>query len=126
MYMQVAQREAIVSSTEIARLERDLGQARTAALSSGAGIQSRLQALQIACALIPSSITSPFSHAIIFFFCIQASRTSRKSGTPARRDRPCHSEKQHRDRHVQGGNFAAAENPSRHRGCGTVVTLDDM
>lgn len=47
--LQVAQREALVSNAEIARLERDLGQARTAALSSGAGIQSRLQALQIAC-----------------------------------------------------------------------------
>ncbi|KAI9508485.1 HEC/Ndc80p family-domain-containing protein [Russula earlei] len=45
---EVAQQEALVSNAEISRLERDLGQARTAALSSGAGIQSRLQALQIA------------------------------------------------------------------------------
>jgi len=50
-WLQVAQREAVVSNAEISRLERDLGQARTAALSSGAGIQSRLQALQIAYAL---------------------------------------------------------------------------
>lgn len=48
LLLQVAQREALVSNAEIARLERDLGQARTAALSSGAGVQSRLQALQIA------------------------------------------------------------------------------
>lgn len=41
-----------MSNAEISRLERDLGQARTAALSSGAGIQSRLQALQIACVLL--------------------------------------------------------------------------
>jgi hypothetical protein len=38
----------MVSNTEISHLERELGQARTAALSSGAGVQSRLQALQIA------------------------------------------------------------------------------
>jgi kinetochore protein NDC80 len=56
--LQVAQREALVSNAEIARLERDLGQARTAALSSGAGIQSRLQALQIA--YVPSLIASAF------------------------------------------------------------------
>lgn len=56
--LQVAQREALVSNAEIARLERDLSQARTAALSSGAGIQSRLQALQIAC--VASLIASAF------------------------------------------------------------------
>jgi kinetochore protein NDC80 len=56
LLLQVAQREAIVSNAEIARLERDLGQARTAALSSGAGIQSRLQALQIACVSIVDRI----------------------------------------------------------------------
>jgi len=67
--MQVAQREAIVSNTEIARLERDLGQARTAALSSGAGIQSRLQALQIACALTHTIINNfPFSFDYVLFF----------------------------------------------------------
>lgn len=38
----------MVSNAEISHLERELGQARTAALSSGAGVQSRLQALQIA------------------------------------------------------------------------------
>jgi kinetochore protein NDC80 len=42
----------MVSNAEISRLERELGQARTAALSSGAGVQSRLQALQIAYACI--------------------------------------------------------------------------
>jgi hypothetical protein len=56
--LQVAQREGLVSNAEIARFERDLGQARTAALSSGAGIQPRLQALQIAC--VPSLIASAF------------------------------------------------------------------
>ncbi|KAH9977211.1 HEC/Ndc80p family-domain-containing protein [Lactifluus volemus] len=45
---EVAQREALASNAEITRLERDLIHARTAALSSGTGIKSRLQALQIA------------------------------------------------------------------------------
>ncbi|KAI0253943.1 HEC/Ndc80p family-domain-containing protein [Lactifluus subvellereus] len=45
---EVAQREALASNAQITRLERDLVQARTAALSSGTGIKSRLQALQIA------------------------------------------------------------------------------
>ncbi|KAH9967890.1 HEC/Ndc80p family-domain-containing protein [Russula dissimulans] len=44
---ELAQREALVTNAEISRLERDLGQARTAALSSGTGIRGRLQALQI-------------------------------------------------------------------------------
>ncbi|KAL0947142.1 hypothetical protein HGRIS_013270 [Hohenbuehelia grisea] len=41
-----AQQDAMVSNAEAARLERDLAQARTAALSSGMGVKSRLQALQ--------------------------------------------------------------------------------
>ncbi|KAG8217454.1 HEC/Ndc80p family-domain-containing protein, partial [Butyriboletus roseoflavus] len=41
-----AQQEAMVSNAEAARLERELAHARTAALSSGMGVKSRLQALQ--------------------------------------------------------------------------------
>ncbi|TFK26419.1 hypothetical protein FA15DRAFT_654414 [Coprinopsis marcescibilis] len=43
-----AQQEALVASQEATRLERDLAQARTAALASGMGIKSRLQSLQFA------------------------------------------------------------------------------
>ncbi|PCH38332.1 hypothetical protein WOLCODRAFT_88019 [Wolfiporia cocos MD-104 SS10] len=43
-----AQQEAQVSNNEAARLERDLAQARTAAMANGVGVKSRLQALQIA------------------------------------------------------------------------------
>ncbi|KAH7889765.1 HEC/Ndc80p family-domain-containing protein [Phlebopus sp. FC_14] len=41
-----AQQESMVSSAEAARLERELAHARTAALASGVGVKSRLQALQ--------------------------------------------------------------------------------
>ncbi|KAG1756285.1 HEC/Ndc80p family-domain-containing protein [Suillus paluster] len=41
-----AQQESMVSNAETARLERELAHARTAALSSGMGVKSRLQALQ--------------------------------------------------------------------------------
>ncbi|KAF9246586.1 HEC/Ndc80p family-domain-containing protein [Melanogaster broomeanus] len=41
-----AQQESMVSNAEGARLERELAHARTAALSSGMGVKSRLQALQ--------------------------------------------------------------------------------
>ncbi|KAG6813606.1 hypothetical protein H0H92_009223 [Tricholoma furcatifolium] len=41
-----AQREANVANAEAGRLERDLAQARTAALASGMGVKSRLQTLQ--------------------------------------------------------------------------------
>ncbi|KII88961.1 hypothetical protein PLICRDRAFT_53458 [Plicaturopsis crispa FD-325 SS-3] len=41
------QRDALVSSREAERLERELAQARTAALANGMGVKSRLQALQI-------------------------------------------------------------------------------
>ncbi|KAF9227997.1 hypothetical protein BS17DRAFT_774616 [Gyrodon lividus] len=41
-----AQQESMVSNAEAARLERELAHARTAALSSGMGVKSRLQALQ--------------------------------------------------------------------------------
>jgi len=49
-----------VSNAEISRLERDLGQARTAALSSSAGIRARLQALQIGyvLTLVPTAFHS--------------------------------------------------------------------
>ncbi|KAG5728370.1 putative kinetochore protein NDC80 [Termitomyces sp. T112] len=43
---EAAQREANVASAEAARLERELAHARTAALASGMGVKSRLQALQ--------------------------------------------------------------------------------
>ncbi|KAI0049662.1 hypothetical protein FA95DRAFT_1515305 [Auriscalpium vulgare] len=43
-----AQHEAMASNVEIAHLEKDLMNARTAALASGVGVKSRLQALQIA------------------------------------------------------------------------------
>ncbi|OBZ75594.1 putative kinetochore protein NDC80 [Grifola frondosa] len=45
---EAAQQEALVSNAEAARLERDLAQARTAAMANGVGVKSRLQALQIA------------------------------------------------------------------------------
>ncbi|EPT05898.1 hypothetical protein FOMPIDRAFT_1026782 [Fomitopsis schrenkii] len=45
---EAAQQEALVSNAEATRLERDLAQARTAALANGVGVKSRLQALQIA------------------------------------------------------------------------------
>ncbi|KAG1891512.1 HEC/Ndc80p family-domain-containing protein [Suillus subluteus] len=41
-----AQQESMVSNAEAARLEKELAHARTAALSSGMGVKSRLQALQ--------------------------------------------------------------------------------
>ncbi|KAF8136293.1 HEC/Ndc80p family-domain-containing protein [Boletus edulis] len=41
-----AQQESTVSNAEATRLERELAHARTAALSSGMGVKSRLQALQ--------------------------------------------------------------------------------
>ncbi|KAG2077811.1 hypothetical protein BDR04DRAFT_1064629 [Suillus decipiens] len=41
-----AQQESMVSNAEATRLERELAHARTAALSSGMGVKSRLQALQ--------------------------------------------------------------------------------
>ncbi|KAH7930854.1 hypothetical protein BV22DRAFT_999891 [Leucogyrophana mollusca] len=41
-----AQQESTVSNAEAARLEKELAQARTAALSSGMGVKSRLQTLQ--------------------------------------------------------------------------------
>lgn len=41
-----AQQEALVANQEATRLERDLAQARTAALANGMGVKSRLQALQ--------------------------------------------------------------------------------
>ena len=44
--LQAAQQEALHSSAEAARLERDLAHARTAALANGLGVKSRLQALQ--------------------------------------------------------------------------------
>lgn len=44
-----AQQEVLVSHAEASRLERDLAQARTAAMANGVGVKSRLQALQIAC-----------------------------------------------------------------------------
>lgn len=45
---EAAQQEALVSHSEATRLERDLAQARTAAMANGVGVKSRLQALQIA------------------------------------------------------------------------------
>ncbi|KAI0262919.1 hypothetical protein BC834DRAFT_367606 [Gloeopeniophorella convolvens] len=45
---EAGQREAVVSNGEIARLQRDLAQARTAALANGVGVKSRLKTLQIA------------------------------------------------------------------------------
>ncbi|EIM90401.1 uncharacterized protein STEHIDRAFT_75157 [Stereum hirsutum FP-91666 SS1] len=45
---EAAQQEALVSNAEATRLERDLAQARTAALANGVGVKSRLQSLQIA------------------------------------------------------------------------------
>ncbi|CCM02890.1 uncharacterized protein FIBRA_05004 [Fibroporia radiculosa] len=45
---EAAQQEALVSNAEASRLERDLAQARTAAMANGVGVKSRLQALQIA------------------------------------------------------------------------------
>ncbi|KAJ3556638.1 hypothetical protein NM688_g1916 [Phlebia brevispora] len=45
---EVAQREAATSSTEAARLEKELAQARAAAMSNGVGVKTRLQANQIA------------------------------------------------------------------------------
>ncbi|KAF8737699.1 hypothetical protein AX14_012469 [Amanita brunnescens Koide BX004] len=42
-----AQQEALVASNEAARLDRDLAQARTAAIANGMGVKSRLQALQL-------------------------------------------------------------------------------
>ncbi|KAH9951392.1 HEC/Ndc80p family-domain-containing protein [Amylocystis lapponica] len=45
---EAAQQEALVSNAEAAHLERDLAQARTAAMANGVGVKSRLQALQIA------------------------------------------------------------------------------
>ncbi|KAI0742721.1 HEC/Ndc80p family-domain-containing protein [Daedaleopsis nitida] len=45
---EAAQQEALVSSAEASRLERDLAAARTAAMANGVGVKSRLQALQIA------------------------------------------------------------------------------
>jgi len=45
---EAAQQEALVSNAEAARLERDLAQARTAAMANGVGVKSRLQSLQIA------------------------------------------------------------------------------
>ncbi|THG98588.1 hypothetical protein EW026_g3622 [Hermanssonia centrifuga] len=45
---EIAQREALAGNAEAARLERDLAQARTAAMTNGVGVKSRLQALQIA------------------------------------------------------------------------------
>jgi hypothetical protein len=42
-----AQQEALVANNEATRLERDLAQARTAALANGMGVKSRLQALQL-------------------------------------------------------------------------------
>ncbi|KAK2460548.1 hypothetical protein APHAL10511_007018 [Amanita phalloides] len=42
-----AQQEAFVASTEAERLERDLAQARTAAMANGMGVKSRLQTLQL-------------------------------------------------------------------------------
>ncbi|KAI0062236.1 hypothetical protein BV25DRAFT_1907618 [Artomyces pyxidatus] len=45
---EAAQAEAVISNAELARLERELGHARTAALANGVGVKSRLQALQIA------------------------------------------------------------------------------
>ncbi|KAF8892608.1 HEC/Ndc80p family-domain-containing protein [Infundibulicybe gibba] len=41
-----AQQEALVANGEAQRLERDLAQARTAALANGMGVKSRLQAIQ--------------------------------------------------------------------------------
>ncbi|KAG9318418.1 hypothetical protein JVU11DRAFT_509 [Chiua virens] len=41
-----SQQESMVSNAEAARLEKELAHARTAALSSGMGVKSRLQALQ--------------------------------------------------------------------------------
>ncbi|KZT11476.1 uncharacterized protein LAESUDRAFT_272490 [Laetiporus sulphureus 93-53] len=45
---EAAQQEAVVSNAETARLERELAQARTAAMANGVGVKSRLQGLQIA------------------------------------------------------------------------------
>ncbi|EMD38609.1 hypothetical protein CERSUDRAFT_135519 [Gelatoporia subvermispora B] len=45
---EAAQQEALVSNAEASRLERELAQARTAAMANGVGVKSRLQALQIA------------------------------------------------------------------------------
>ncbi|KAF8630067.1 hypothetical protein AX15_003124 [Amanita polypyramis BW_CC] len=42
-----AQQEAYVASNEAVRLERDLAQARTAAIANGMSVKSRLQALQL-------------------------------------------------------------------------------
>ncbi|KAJ7752073.1 HEC/Ndc80p family-domain-containing protein [Mycena metata] len=44
----VAQQETTVANNEAERLQRDVAQARTAALANGMGVKSRLQALQIA------------------------------------------------------------------------------
>jgi len=44
---EAAQQEALVANNEATRLERDLAQARTAALANGMGVKSRLQALQL-------------------------------------------------------------------------------
>ncbi|KAJ7063098.1 HEC/Ndc80p family-domain-containing protein [Mycena amicta] len=43
---EVAQQEATVAGSEAVRLERELANARTAALANGMGVKSRLQALQ--------------------------------------------------------------------------------
>ena len=44
---QAAQQDALIANNEAARLERDLAQARTAAIANGMGVKSRLQTLQL-------------------------------------------------------------------------------
>ena len=48
VWRQVGQRETATSSAEAARLEKELAQARAAAMSHGVGVKTRLQANQIA------------------------------------------------------------------------------
>jgi kinetochore protein NDC80 len=46
-FRDAAQQDALIANNEAARLERDLAQARTAAIANGMGVKSRLQALQL-------------------------------------------------------------------------------
>jgi kinetochore protein NDC80 len=50
---QAAQREAQAASAQAAKLERDLGNARTAAIAKGLGVKSHLQALKVRLVPIP-------------------------------------------------------------------------
>ena len=44
--LQAAQQEAQFASDDVSRLDRELGQARMAAIANGLGVKSRLAALQ--------------------------------------------------------------------------------